>query len=523
MATGFMAGFGQAVSQLPDIIQKDEVIQQNRIAAKKQEQLAARKATGDLISQYASAIETLPEEQVPLRTNILFSQIEQATGQKVNPAIAKIINSDPKSAAKAMSQLYGEQGGYTMEALGKVLGDPTVFAGVFDAFNRRNKAVEAAASFKAGLQGQTPGEVFQSAAGIDPSAPGFKEQLGMLRDVGQNVRQSNEFAATNPLAMAARRHGVNLQNASPEVLQFLQQDVQQQAGQTAQSEATGRAMGALVDPTVAAKTGASPFATVAETRSGLLNRIDREPIRLPTPAEEADLTAVRAVGTERMKEMKDASSAAEASDARLDQLQALLNAGQRTGLTAPAQKRVQQILGEITGQNYSSVTGATLFQQASDALSLSAQVAMKGNTSDGDRKWLTGQFVNLSNSTDANKAFVDMAKIMNQRVRDKEKLLSTFNRECGLDGRKCSVDFPEFYQTWMEQHSLQPQFEKVLKKYGVAPAPAAGTTPPQTGGATGSFGPALNPLAPAVQVPSAESETGAAFGVPPRGIQQRVR
>src|SRR5688572_22110919 len=141
MATGFMAGFGQAVSQLPDIIQKDEVIQQNRIAAKKQEQLAARKATGDLISQYASAIETLPEEQVPLRTNILFSQIEQATGQKVNPAIAKIINSDPKSAAKAMSQLYGEQGGYTMEALGKVLGDPTVFAGVFDAFNRRNKAV----------------------------------------------------------------------------------------------------------------------------------------------------------------------------------------------------------------------------------------------------------------------------------------------------------------------------------------------------------------------------------------------
>lgn len=257
---GFMAGFGQAFGQLPDIIQKDEVIQQNRIAAKRAEQLAAKKATGELITQYASAIESLPEDQIAFRTNLLFNQIEQTTGQKVNPAVAKIINANPQDAAKVMKQLYGDQGGFTMEALGKVLGDPTIFAGVYDAHNRRNKAIEAGAAFKRGLSAKTPQDALQAMGDIDPSTGGFKERLGGLQAASEGVRKGQEFEATNPLAMAALRHGIDLRKASPQARQFLQQELIGQAGALKGAEKAGE-VSATPIPLEAAQLTQQPFGT----------------------------------------------------------------------------------------------------------------------------------------------------------------------------------------------------------------------------------------------------------------------
>lgn len=567
---GFMSGFGQGMSQLPALMdrkaEREQEMEFKRLTMARQKILDDQKSVGDVISSLTAAVRTTPEDQLGNRFALTFADIEQRTGKPIPSSVKAAFKADPETAVKTMAELFVQKP-FGFAELGETLSNPQAVAGLMDAMNQRRTALQMAAMASGSPQApQAPSglnlgvnpSVAPSTPSPAPSTPAPTTAYGALEakvaSIDQQLVNLRGLPGAEPQAQkalldslqqqqkvlvermkqmqdsaherAAARMGIRYENANPLQLQMIEADVQRQLGLTKQAEATGTALGGLVDKEVAAKSGINPLRTVAEARGdsplgGKLGRtVGNGEVRLPSPAEEGDLAAQRTEAVKRMSEYREASTASEASDVRINQLQSLLATGAKTGITAPIEKRIKQILGDLTGQKFDDVAPATLIGMASDALSLAAQTAMKGNTSDSDRTWLKGQFPGLATDQNAVHIFGDMQILMNKRIRDREQLLGAYNKTCGMDGRKCNIDFPGFYEDWMKSHPLQPQFQEILEKRGykqkpAVSAPATPVLPAQTS--------AVPRTQPAMIVPSAEGQGGAAFGVPPRGIPQKVR
>lgn len=278
MALGFGAGLGQGFAQLPQLMdrraEREQDLMLKGVAAQQKKQLDDAKAMGDVISGLSTALENTPEEAIPNRLGLFFAQIEHTTGKKINPAVKSEFMRDPQGAVKSMAQLYGESGGFDHNKLGDVLSNPQAFAGVYDALNKRQAGVKAAASFAAGATGQgaTGGndlsrvqaqmqQVNQAAASLDPNSPGYKERLNFLEKRASVLQDQMKLGLENATLLAARRNGVtDITQASPAVQQAIQQDVIRQLGMAEGAQTAGRTAATPI-PLEAAQATQQPFGT----------------------------------------------------------------------------------------------------------------------------------------------------------------------------------------------------------------------------------------------------------------------
>lgn len=284
---GFMAGFGQAMSQLPTALQNRQEMDIKRLAQARQAKLDEQKATGDLIAGLSTALETTPEEAIPNRLGLFFSQIEQTTGKKINSAVKSEFLRDPQGAVKSMAQVYGDTGGFDQAKLGDVLSNPQAFAGIYDALNKRKVGEKAAAEFTTGLSGGAQGgstsapqndlqrldsriqALTSTAAKLDPASPGFKERLGFLEKTMTELNKQRELTITNAYMAAARRNGVSdPASASPAIQQAIQADVIRQLGLTEQSQTAGRTAATPVPFEAASAVGLPVGTTYGQIGSG---------------------------------------------------------------------------------------------------------------------------------------------------------------------------------------------------------------------------------------------------------------
>lgn len=300
---GFMAGLGAGFSKLPAIQMQNQELAIRKQANERAWQLEQQKLTGDMLQQFNDAIQNTPDDQVANRTNLFFRQIEQATGKKVDPAVARAFAADPQSAAKSMVDLYTQQP-YDTKTLGNVLGNVQAFSGVYDALNKRRAQKETTDSFSQGvgatpaipapnpgegayspqaLGGQAPAQTRRVQPGVtdlsgmqdrlqqindaigkvggNPNLAGFKERLGALQAQADAIHKSMEFAISNATTASAMRHGISdISQASPQQLQMIQQDVTNQLGLAKSSETAGT-YGATPIPLEAAAAIQKPFGT----------------------------------------------------------------------------------------------------------------------------------------------------------------------------------------------------------------------------------------------------------------------
>lgn len=239
---GFMSGFGQGMSQLPDLMdrkaEREQEMEFKRLTMARQKILDDQKATGDVIAELNSSIDLTPPEQLGQRINLTLADIEQRTGDPIPAAVKSLFKNDPKGAVKTMAELYSQKP-FGMAELGKTLSNPRVVAGIMDAMNRKNAATEAAASFSEALPtvGQGGGSVdsaqaiqaaLEGAKKASPSTPGFKERISFLEKRLDQLQREREFGLTNPMALRGRMHGVNVDQASPAAMQFLQNQTLQE-------------------------------------------------------------------------------------------------------------------------------------------------------------------------------------------------------------------------------------------------------------------------------------------------------
>lgn len=276
---GFMSGFGQGFAQLPQLMDKradrEQEMQMKQIALQRQKQLDDAKNTGDAIASLNTALETTPEEAIPNRIGLFFSQLESTTGKKINPAVKSEFMRDPTGAVKSMAQLYGETGGFDSQKLADVLSNPQAFAGVYDALNKRQAAAKSAAAFTQGATGtgqQGQGndlnritsaiaQINEAAGKLDPSAPGYKERMGFLEKRASLLQDQMKLGVENATLAAARRMGINdITQAPPAVLQAIQADVLQQTGLAEQAQTAGRTSATPI-PLDAAQAIQAPFGT----------------------------------------------------------------------------------------------------------------------------------------------------------------------------------------------------------------------------------------------------------------------
>lgn len=290
---GFMSGFGQGFANLPAALDHAEArkqqMQLKSIAMQRQKQLDDTKAMGDIISGLNTALETTPDEAVPNRIGLFFSQIENQTGKKINPAVKQEFLRDPNGAVKSMAQLYGETGGFDANKIGEVLSNPQAFAGVYDALNRRQAATKAAAAFTQGAtgndsKGQAPegndlqrlDQQFQvlnqqaatlANSGLDPKE--LAPRMSFLEKRMSALQDQRKLAFENATMLAARRLGVtDISKASPAIQQAIQADVIQQSGLQEKSQTEGK-FSATPLPFEAAQATQVPFGTTyGDIRNG---------------------------------------------------------------------------------------------------------------------------------------------------------------------------------------------------------------------------------------------------------------
>lgn len=271
---GFGAGFGQGFSSLPQMVNsradREQELQFKQIGLQRQKAIDDTKATGDIIASLNTALETTPEEAIPNRLGLFFSQLEATTGKKINSAVKSEFMRDPAGAVKSMAQLYGETGGFDQNKLGEVLSNPQAFAGVYDALNRRQAAAKTAAAFSAGATGKGAtgptdiAKIDQEIAMLNQAAtaPGIgKEQFGFLEKRMGVLADQRKFAIENATMAAARRNGVqDISQASPAVQQAIRADVIRDLGLTEQAQTAGR-FSATPLPLDAAQAIQQPFGT----------------------------------------------------------------------------------------------------------------------------------------------------------------------------------------------------------------------------------------------------------------------
>lgn len=566
----FWGGFAQGLQGGAGIGLQAAQLRGNLEAQRQKQALAAQQQAAEVLGKFADVLKDAPDEQVPILTKNMLNWYSQTRGIPISKEVMNIINSDPKGMTAMLMNSQGENG-MTMQDMDKAFSDPMVFIGLTDAYNKRNKAKNAEAATAEGMGGPavtqatstgfpqgTPLPTGTPQLGAAPQAglgnlqglqaaitrtqqamatPGLgREQLSALQNRADNLQKQLELSLNNETLRTAGQLGIDYQNATPQVRALVQQQVFNNAGIQAQATASGQALGGLINRETAADTGLNPLSTVGEARGA--QGMGAGQTRLPTTAELGDLATMRTATQERMKEYRQASVSAEKIDPQLDQLSALLDAGAKTGVTEPMAVKIKQLVGSITGQDFSGVGNQVLLQKVANSLSFPFLQQIGGNDSNSDRTFATSIVASLGDLPVANKVMVDFMKIANARTKEREVQHGKFVKVCGMDGRKCSVDFSEYWDDYKNSHSQRDKYDSVLKKYGLAvgaPAAnqAAGAPPvpaaPVRSGAGASVAdfsapppelPGLPTTLPNSTLPVIEGQGGAAY-VSPRGIRPK--
>lgn len=570
----FLKGLAQGLQGGAQIGLQAAQLRGNLEAQRQKNALAAQQQAAEVLGKFADVLKDAPDAQVPVLTKNMLSWYSQTRGVPISKEVMNMFNSDPKGMTAMLMNSQGE-GQMTLQDMDKALSDPMAFIGLTDAYNKRLKSNQAEAATAEGMggpaptrenstgfaPGQTPAQ--DGMGGMPASAPAGqptlgnlsglqaaitrtqqamatpglgKEQMTALQHRADTLQKQLELSLNNALISTAGQLGVDYQNASPQLKALVQQQVFNNAGLQAEATARGSAMGGLINRETAADTGLNPLSTVGEARGA--QGMGGGQTRLPTTAELGDFATMRAQTGERMKEYRVASTAAEKMDPQLDQLSALLDAGTKTGLTEPMAVKIKRLAGSVLGQDFKDVDKQVLLQQVADSMSFSFLQQIGGNDSNQDREYARSIVASLGNNPNANKAMVDFMKITNARTKEREIQHGKFVKVCGMDGRKCSVDFPEYWDDYKNSHSQRDKYDAVIKKYGLATgAPAANQvagaaslpTPAVRSGAGASVAdfsapppelPGLPTTLPNSTLPVIEGQGGAAY-VSPRGIRPK--
>lgn len=499
MAGDFFSGFAGGLAGGFDVGSRIRMGHVNSQMAQQKLQLQQQQQAGEVLGKFAEVLQNAPDEQVPILTKSMINWYAGLRGITPNKEVMALLNSDPRGMTAMLLNAQGQGGLASLGQLDKMFQDPQLLIGMTDAYNRRNRAMEAerATSEGLGADSTTPpspdntnlttpmpqgGAALGNLQGLQNTinainqrlaTPGIsKQQADALMGRRDQLQKLLELSLSNPQLVQAGQMGVDYATATPAQRSRVQAGLTANEGAVAQSRAEGQAMGGLIDPKTAADAGINPLSTVGEARGAGAGA------RLPSSAELGDLTQVREQAGLRMKEYRTAAQGAEAMDTTLDQLQTLLaDPNLKTGATKGWALRVNKLLKDVTGIDFKDVPPAQMFEQAADSLSFAFLQKIGGNDSNTDREFARTMVASLKNDPQSNKAMIEFHKIANQRIKDREVLLGKYNKTCGLDGRKCDFDFPAFYEKWMEQHPLQPQYENVLKKYKIGPAYAPQPNP----------------------------------------------
>ena len=564
--TSFVQGL-QGGLQIGNNFQQMQLRQQ---AAVQQQQLHQYQQAGEAIKQFSSVINDAPDEQVPYLTKMFLSQVEQINGRPLNKDVMAMVLKNPRQVGSVLMDTYNNQGGkVSLEDIGNALGDPRTFVGVMDAFNKRNRAKQSNTDFQAGLgytegkaatpvdyslqgsseapaDGQAPSQVPTpspndlrgmqaqllninkaiATVGGQPDAPGFKERLNVLQQRAGDIEKNLQFAINNATTMAANELGVqDITKASPAILQIINQRVNEKLGLAKQAEATGTSMGGLVNPDVAARTGISPLSTVAEARgavrqgapAGVEAGGQSGMPTLPNPERIEDLKVVRENEKRNMAEVADAVKAANSQNTNLDALAALAPHFE-AGRYADVKLQTQRI-AKALGVDIANVAPAQVAKMLTGTISLDAQVAMKGNTSDSDRNWLISINPNIETDPKALQMMIDIKRTVNERVISRSIFDRKYYATCGVAGDKCpNVSREQAWQTFVDAHPLQSRFEAIMSKHGYSkPAPAA---PVGNVGVTGTFEAPAPSRQPLTRLPT-DTGGGAALVPPSSGFRPR--
>jgi len=548
----FLTGFAQGIANLPNSIQSGinmgmQYEQYN--AQKAQADLKRQQMAGEVLGRFGSVLADAPDEQVGPISKAMISWYAQTRGIKPSKEFMSLLSSDPRGMAAAMLNTSGE-GGMGVKELDGLMTDPQLVIGMLDSLNKRTKQKNAEASVSEAMGGPSTAAPSADGAPAAPSpqagasvgnlqglqtalnavqramaTPGLgKEQMQALQSRSDLLRDQLKLSLDNEVIRTAGQLGIDYATATPQVRSLVQQQVFNNAGLQSQATAQGQAMGGLVNREVAADLGISPLQTVGEARRG--TGAGGQPggqATLPTTAELGDLTQMREQNTQRMKEYRVATQTAEKLDPQLDQLASLLDKNVTTGLTEPMALRMKRLASSITGVDFKDVPAQQLLSNVADSMSFSFLQQIGGNDSNQDREYARSIIASLSGDPKAVRAMVDFQKIANQRVKDREVQLGKFNKVCGLDGRKCSVDFSEYWDDWKNNHSLRDQYDAVLKARGIGSNPlkaAQSAAQPGSPQPVDALTAPLPTTLPNATLPTENTGGGAAL-VPPRGVRPR--
>lgn len=538
---GFLEGLVQGTQSIPGMIIKGAEFDQK----KAMQDLKRQQMAGEVLGKFGSVIADAPDEQVGPISKAMINWYSSIRGVKPSKEFMSMLQADPRAMTAALLNTSNEGGIGDVNQLDKLISDPQLMIGMLDALNKRVKTKNAEAESGAAMGNVLPTATPEQAAtasaatqtgvgnlqGLQAAAvatqramatPGLeKSQMDALKSRMDFLQGQIKLSLDNEAVRTAGQLGIDYVSASPQLKALVQQQVAQNAGLVSQAQAKGQAMGGLINREVAADTGANPLLTVGEARQAQGVGMPGGTGRLPTTAELGDLSAMREQANQRMKDYRTATVAAEKMDPQLDQLASLLDQGVKTGLTEPMALRMKRLASSITGVDFGNVSSQQLLQNVADSMSFSFLQQIGGNDSNQDREYARSIIASLSGDPQAVRAMVDFQKIANQRTKDREIQLGKYNKVCGVDGRKCSADFTEYWDDWKNNHSLRDQYDAVLKARGIGTKPANVTqAAPVVQGLPGDGMAPLPTNLPNATMPVMDTGGGAAI-VSPRGVRPR--